>query len=120
MPIVPSCGGGLDFRQGIEGSSSMELAEHDARELRHVDTHHSEPVHQVRGQSVLVQTSAKGPPVSVVGQLMILHNAATGTQNAITVARGAMSGRFAGAIPSWHNTLVRVSLYIGHRRADQG
>ena len=30
-----------------------------------MDTHHSEPVHQVRGQSVLVQTSAKGPLFSL-------------------------------------------------------
>ena len=90
------------------------------RELRHVDTHHSEPVYQVQGQSVLVQTLAKEPPVSVVGQLMIPHNAATRMQNTIAEARRAMSGRFAGARPSRHNTLVRVSLYIGHRWTDQG
>ena len=115
MPIVPSCRGGLDFRQGIEGSSSMELAEHEQnRELRHV------PVYQVQGQSVLVQTLAKEPPVSAVGQLMIPHNAATRMQNTIAEARRAMSGRFAGARPSRHNTLVRVSLYIGHRWTDQG
>ena len=52
----------------------------------------------------------------VVGQLMIPHNAASRTQNAITVARRAISGKFAGARPSRHSTLVRVSRYTGHRK----